>query len=75
MMGKYLANLNLNKTTCTYITILYVGLEAPKSLELEAISLKMYSTKLLRVYNRVCSSSRVVCMFKCTVNDATTSNY
>ena len=52
---KYLANLNLNKTTCTYI--IYVGLEAPKGLELEVISSKRCLTKLLRVYNRVSSSS------------------
>ena len=50
-----MANLNLNKTTCTYI--IYVGLEAPKSLELEVIRSKRCLTKLLRVYNRVSSSS------------------
>ena len=52
---KYLANLNLNKTTFTYI--IYVGFEVPKGLELEVISSKRCLTKLLRVYNHVNSSS------------------
>ena len=68
MAGKYLANLHLNKTICTYI--INYCFEAPKNSVLEAFGLKRYFTKLLHVYNRVCSS-----MFEFTVNEATTSSY
>ena len=54
LVGKYLVNVNQNKTTSAYIT--NIALKVPKTSMLEAIGSKRYSTKLLHVYNRVCSS-------------------
>ena len=65
MVGKYLANLNLNKTICIYI--INIGLKAPKNFVLEAIgSTKLYTCVIECV---------IEFMFEFTVNEATTSSY
>ena len=72
MVGKYLANLHLNKTTCTYIINNYCS-KVPNNSVLEAFSSKKYFTKLLHVCNR--AECAVVSMFEFIVNKATTSSY
>ena len=71
MVGKYLANLHLNKTICAYI-INYCS-KAPNNSVLEVLGSKKYFTKLLHVCNR--AECVVVSMFEFTVNEATTSSY
>ena len=70
MVGKYLANLYLNKTICTYIINNYCS-EVPNNSVLEALGLKKYFTNLLHVCNW--AECVVVSMFEFTVNEATTS--
>ena len=72
MVGKYLANLQLNKTICAYIINNYCS-KAPKNSVLEVFGLKRYFTKLLHVCNR--AECVVVSKFEFTVNEATTSSY
>ena len=72
MVGKYLANLHLNKTICAYIINNYCS-EAPKNSVLEVFGSKRYFTKLLHMCNR--AERVVVSMFEFTVNEATTSSY
>ena len=56
VVRKYLANLHLNKTICTYSSVL------------EAISLKKYFTKLLHVCNQVCVFYLVSILFIAVIN-------
>ena len=72
MVGKYLVNLHLNKTICTYIINNYCS-KVPKNSVLEAFGLKRYFTKLLHVCNR--AECVVASMFEFIVNEATTSSY
>ena len=72
MVGKYLANLHLNKTICAYIINNYCS-KVPNNSVLEAFGSKKYFTQLLHVCNR--PECVVVSMFEFTVNKATTSNY
>ena len=54
MVGKYLANLNLNKTLislCTYI--INIGLEVPKNLVFKVIALKVLSQAFMCVWSSV----------------------
>ena len=69
MVGKYLANLNLNKIICIYI--INIDLKVPKNFVREAIGSKRCSTKLY-----TCVIECVIeFMFEFTVNKATTSSY
>ena len=54
MVGKYLANLNLNKRIYAYIINIAVKVHEKVKCLIEAIGLKRCSTKLLHVYNRMC---------------------
>ena len=49
MVGKYLANLHLNKTICAYIINNHS--EMPENSVLEVFGSKKYFTKLLHVCN------------------------
>ena len=69
MVGKYLANLQLNKTICAYIINKYCS-EALKNSVLKPFDLKRYFTKLFMCV-MMCV---VVSMFVFTVNEATTSS-
>ena len=69
MMGKCLANHNLNKKRL-YKWCFCCSWSARKNSVLETIDSKKCSTKLLHVCNQVCSS-----MFEFTENDDTTSSY
>ena len=72
MVGKYMVNLHLNKTICTYIINNYCS-EAPNNSVPEVFGSKKYFTKLLHVCNR--AECVVVSMLEFTVNEATTSSY
>ena len=72
MVGKYLANLNLNKTVCAYIFNNHCS-KVPDNSVLEVLGSKKYFTKLLHVCNR--AECVVVSMFEFTVNEVTTSSY
>ena len=54
MVGKYFANLHLNKNNMRLYN--YYCSKAPKNSVLEAFSSKSYFTKLLHVCNQMCSS-------------------
>ena len=72
MVGKYLANLHLNKTIYAYIINNYCS-EVPNNSVLKEVSSKKYFTKLLHMCNQ--AECVVVSLFEFTVNEATTSSY
>ena len=66
-MGKYLANLHLNKTICAYIIVL-------KHLKIQYLKCSAQRGTSPSFYTCVIKSV-VVSMFEFTVNEATTSSY
>ena len=72
ILGKYLANLHLNKTICAYIINNYCS-GTPSNSVLEALGSKSYFIKLLHMCNQ--AECIVVSMLEFTVNEATTSSY
>ena len=67
MVGKYLANLHLNKTICTYIIV-------PKHLKTQYLKRSARKSTSPSFFTCVIECV-VVSMFEFTVNEATTSSY